>query len=81
MAMLTKVVHELCSDEPTAANYHDLHVLNHNLLNVVFIKHVRRPAAEYAMAVAQGLGKDQVDLAIRARDRQRTNSLDHVDGR
>jgi hypothetical protein len=29
MAMLTKVVHELCSDEPAAANYHDLHVLNH----------------------------------------------------
>ena len=28
MAMLTKVVHELCSDEPAAANYHDFHVLN-----------------------------------------------------
>src|SRR4029077_12828512 len=27
MATLTKVVHELCSDEPTAANYHDLHVI------------------------------------------------------
>ena len=34
MAMLTKVVHKLCSDESAAANYHDLHVLNHmRLLN------------------------------------------------
>ena len=33
------------------------------------------------MAVVQGLGKGQVDLAIRARDRQRTNALDHIEGR
>jgi hypothetical protein len=30
------------------------------------------------VAVVQGLGKGQVDLAIRARDRQRTNALDHT---
>jgi len=29
MAMLTKFVHELCSDEPGTANYHDFHVPNH----------------------------------------------------
>jgi hypothetical protein len=33
------------------------------------------------MAVVQGTGKDQVDLAIRARDRQRANSLEHIDRR
>jgi hypothetical protein len=40
----------------------------------------KSPLQHYAMAFVQGLGKGQVDLAIRARDRQRTNALDHIGG-
>ena len=29
MAMLLKVVHELCPDEPATANNHDFHVISH----------------------------------------------------